>query len=107
VRAGAGAHFQVGIVAGIGWDAIAAALPVGAPVYVADARAEWAYWHVDWTNPATIVVSSEAHGASDAARLLATGAIGIPMQAGVESLNAGVAGSIILFEALRQRSMKD
>jgi tRNA G18 (ribose-2'-O)-methylase SpoU len=34
---------------------------------------------------------------------LATGRIAIPLRA-VESLNAGVAGSIILFEAARQRA---
>ncbi len=107
VRAGAGAHFQVGLAATAGWDAIRAALPAGAPVYLADARAERPYWEIDWRQPAALIVSSEAHGASEPARQLATGAICIPMQDRVESLNAGVAGSIILFEALRQRSTKD
>ena len=36
---------------------------------------------------------------------LAVRPISIPMRGGSESLNAAVAGSIILFEALRQRSL--
>jgi len=34
---------------------------------------------------------------------LATGRVSIPMQHGVESLNAAVAAAVILFEAQRQR----
>ncbi len=49
-----------------------------------------------------LVVGGEANGASPTARAEAT-AITIPMHAAVESLNAAIAGSIILFEASRQR----
>jgi TrmH family RNA methyltransferase len=48
------------------------------------------------------VVGGEAGGAGVAARAAAE-AIAIPMQSAVESLNAAVAGAIILFEAARQR----
>jgi len=47
-------------------------------------------------------VGGEAAGASAAAIDTAT-LISIPMYGSAESLNAGVAGSIILFEAARQR----
>jgi tRNA G18 (ribose-2'-O)-methylase SpoU len=53
-----------------------------------------------------LVLSSEAHGASEEAGALATGAVSIPI-AHVESLNVGVAGSVILFEAQRQRLTKN
>ncbi|HEU5315932.1 MAG TPA: TrmH family RNA methyltransferase, partial [Chloroflexota bacterium] len=72
--------------------------------YVADAGAQTCHWDVDWLAPAALIVSSEAHGPSAAARGLATQAIAIPMARGVESLNAAIAGSIILYEALRQRT---
>ena len=74
-------------------------------VYVADGAGAIPYTAVDWTRPATLIVGGEAHGASPAARQLAHQPIAIPMHNGVESLNAAVAGSIILFEAVRQRGM--
>jgi TrmH family RNA methyltransferase len=103
VRAGAGAHFQLRLTTGASWREIGAALPAGGSIFLAEAHAAQLYWEVDWTQPAALIVSNEAHGASAGARALATGTIAIPMASGVESLNAGVAGSIVLFEALRQR----
>jgi TrmH family RNA methyltransferase len=105
VRAAAGAHFGLALAAPRAWDEVGGTLEPGAPVYLADARADRRYWDVDWTASSSLIVSSEAHGASDAARRLATQTIGIPMAGGVESLNAGVAGSIILYEAARQRAL--
>jgi TrmH family RNA methyltransferase len=106
VRAGAGAHFRCAIAADLEWGTIRAHLPAGAQVLVADAGARRRYWEVDWTRPSVLVLSSEAHGASPEARELAIGTVGIPI-AHVESLNVGVAGSVILFEALRQRTLKE
>jgi TrmH family RNA methyltransferase len=58
----------------------------------------------DWTRPSALIVGSEAEGPSAAARATATAVVFIPMPGGSESLNAAVAGSVILFEAVRQRS---
>jgi TrmH family RNA methyltransferase len=102
VRAGTGAHFHYALATDLSWGTIRAHLPPGRAVLVADAAAEQRYWEVDWTQPSVLVLSSEAHGVSDEARTLATGAISIPITH-IESLNVGVAGSVILFEAQRQR----
>jgi TrmH family RNA methyltransferase len=72
-------------------------------VYVAEANGTLTYDEVDWRQAGVLLVGGEADGASVAGRLRADTAIRIPMANGVESLNAGVAGSIILFEAARQR----
>jgi TrmH family RNA methyltransferase len=48
------------------------------------------------------LVSNEAHGPSSEARARSV-AITIPMQGALESLNAAIAGAVILFEAARQR----
>ena len=77
-------------------------LGAGPNLYLAEAGAQLAYDRVDWRAPCVLVVGGEASGASAAARAAAT-EIAIPMASGVESLNAAVAGSIILFEAARQR----
>ena len=66
-----------------------------------------AYDQVDWTAPSAVVIGTEAHGLSAPVRAaLADGALAavrIPLAGGVESLNAAVAGSVMLYEAQRQR----
>jgi TrmH family RNA methyltransferase len=51
-----------------------------------------------------LIVGGEAEGASNPARVLANSVINIPMPGKIESLNAGVAGAILMFEVVRQRS---
>lgn len=104
VRAAMGAHFALPIRADLSWDMIADALATAAPIYAADVMATMPYYAADWRQPAALIIGSEAHGVSDAGLALATHQIGIPMLGRAESLNAGVAGSVILFEALRQRT---
>lgn len=103
-RAAMGAHFSLPIRAELDWDAIGFELSDSSLVYAADADASMPYYAADWKQPATLIVGNEAHGVSEAGLALTTHRINIPMVGRAESLNAGVAGSIILFEALRQRS---
>ncbi len=78
------------------------ALGVGKHLYLADMGGTRSYDHVDWTQPSALVVGGEANGASKQARETAT-IVNIPMLGSAESLNAGIAGAVILFEAARQR----
>jgi TrmH family RNA methyltransferase len=71
-------------------------------LYLADADATLAYDEVVWTGPVALVVGGEAAGAGVTARRQAQ-PVAIPMAGHVESLNAAVAGAVILFEAARQR----
>ena len=50
-----------------------------------------------------VLVGSEAHGLPDDALARCDRLVSIPMEGRVESLNAAVAGSVVLFEAARQR----
>jgi TrmH family RNA methyltransferase len=102
VRGAMGAHFRVPIVAEE-WEGITGRVR-GLDVRLASAGADTLYTHVDWTKPCALIVGGEAEGASEAASNLATGRVRIPLARGVESLNAGVAGSVILFEVVRQRN---
>jgi RNA methyltransferase, TrmH family len=61
------------------------------------------YDQVDLTGPTAIVVGSEAHGLADALRSQLDELVTIPMRPPVESLNVGMAGTLLCFEALRQR----
>ncbi len=71
--------------------------------WLAAGEAEQGYDTVEWSGGVAVIIGSEGHGASAWGRALATGGIRIPLAADVESLNAAVAGSVILFEARRQR----
>jgi RNA methyltransferase, TrmH family len=106
VRAGMGAHFRVPIIS-MTWEEIEqVGRSEGLKVYLADMDGV-SCWETDLRKPLMLIVGSEAEGASEAARKLVTQKISIPMSGWVESLNAGVAGSVLMFEALRQRSTFD
>ena len=102
MRAGMGAHFRTPLRVVEQWEAMAQWLEPALPLFVADAAGVRTYDEVDWTLPATLAVGGEAQGASEWVRAHAT-AINIPMERATESLNAAIAGSVILFEAARQR----
>lgn len=57
--------------------------------------------------PCAIFIGSEGAGLAPENERSADARIAIPMVAGVESLNAGVAASVILYEAARQRSQRE
>jgi RNA methyltransferase, TrmH family len=99
VRAAMGAHFRVPLRAMTSWDAIAGALSGWSRIYLADAAGDVDYGQADWTRPVALIVGGEAEGATPAARALATARVRIPMQGGVESLNAAMAATVLLFKA--------
>lgn len=100
VRAGMGAHFRLPIHA-LDWEAIRARTS-GLRLLLADMDG-LPCWESDLRPPLALIVGGEAEGASAPARHLATATVSIPMPGGVESLNAGVAGAVLMFEVVRQR----
>jgi len=102
VRAGAGVHFRLSL-AELDWPQVKARV-MGKAVRLAEQGHSAAYYQVDWRQPAALIVSNEGAGASREARALAAERVAVPMRGGAESLNVGVAASIILFEAARQRA---
>ena len=62
------------------------------------------YTTSDLKGPLGLVVGSEGSGVGRLVRERCDGALQLPMHGKIESLNAAVAGSIVLYEALRQRS---
>jgi 23S rRNA (guanosine2251-2'-O)-methyltransferase len=66
--------------------------------------AEQPYWSADLSGPVAIVVGSEGSGLGRLVRETCDVLVTIPMGDGsVQSLNASVAGSLVLYEAFRQR----
>lgn len=104
VRAGMGAHFRLPIVS-MGWEEIKrVSESASLRVMVADMEGE-SCWDVDLRQPLALIVGGEAEGASASARNLASQSIKIPMAGKAESLNAAVAGSVLMFEVMRQRAV--
>jgi len=103
LRSGMGAHFRLPIHS-MSWDEISNAVKK-IQVYAADMDGA-SCWETDLRQPVALIIGSEADGVSESARKLATGSISIPMTGGTESLNAGMAGSVLMFEVLRQRANK-
>ena len=76
------------------------------------------HYDVDWCKgPAALVIGSEGSGLSLEIRdslqhasespLMQIRAVHLPMRPGIESLNAAICGSVILFEYLRQQDQKE
>ncbi len=101
LRAGMGAHFRLPIRATT-WAEIGVLVAGGKlTVYLADMHGR-PCWETEFHHPLALIIGGEAEGATQPARELATERIAIPMAGSTESLNAAVAGSILMFEILRQ-----
>jgi len=102
LRASAGSLFRLPAVPGMAADlARAALMQARLDIYTAMPGAARQLQDVDFGRKCAIVVGSEGQGVSPMMRGIASD-ITIPTS-GVESLNAAVAASIILYEANRQR----
>lgn len=102
LRAGMGAQFRLPIRT-MTWNEIQAASRTAGLAVVLAAMDGEPCWDADLRGPLALIVGGEAEGAGEQARNVASRRIGIPMPGGMESLNAGSAGAILLFEAVRQR----
>ncbi|MCL1863598.1 MAG: RNA methyltransferase [Defluviitaleaceae bacterium] len=104
LRAAAGAVLRLPIVDNANpneiFDALAAA---SVPIFAAHPRGDALPYDTDMRRSLCLLVGNESRGISDAARAAAHALIRLPMTADTESLNASVAGSILLYEAVRQR----
>jgi TrmH family RNA methyltransferase len=102
LRAGMGAHFALNIVEGAdlesfigGYRGIAIALTTDG---------ENTLYDLDLHDPVAFVIGNEGAGLSEPIKAQASKRARIPMPGRMESLNAGVAGALCLFEAVRQRT---
>jgi TrmH family RNA methyltransferase len=101
LRAAMGAHFHLNIVEGAD---LAEFLRTYRGTSVAlSARGEASLYDLDLARPCAILVGNEGAGLTEALQGAAKVRARIPMPGRVESLNAATAGSICLFEAVRQR----
>jgi 23S rRNA (guanosine2251-2'-O)-methyltransferase len=71
-----------------------------------DSDGEKPYYENDFTVPTAVVVGSEGEGIRRLVREVCDLTVNIPMQGNVNSLNAAIAGAVVMFEVLKQREMK-
>lgn len=78
----------------------------GIRIYAAHLEGSQAYDCCDYRGPAAFCIGNEANGLSDELAAAADTRIRIPMAGRVESLNAAMAATVLMFEAARQRRAK-
>ena len=105
VRAAAGSLFRLPIVRDVSLsDAVEVLKEAGHRVLGADATSPRHVDEVDLGGRIAFVLGNEAWGVPAGASALLDETVGIRMPGPTESLNVAVAGSILLFEAVRRRS---
>lgn len=103
IRASLGCIFHLPACAAAGEDVRRWLQTEKIPCFAARVDADHTYADVDWTQPAAVVLGSEAEGLTD--RWSGTGVtpISLPMRGTVDSLNVSVTAAVLFFEAQRQR----
>lgn len=106
VRASAGSALRLPMLRGVTIATLLAQLRASKVAVVAAASQEHRAGRerVNFLGPAAIFIGSEGSGLPAEIIKTADATIAIPMTGHVESLNAGVAASILLYEAARQRN---
>jgi TrmH family RNA methyltransferase len=106
IRASQGAIFDLAVATATTDEAVGWLEGRGIAAFAADPGADLAYWEAPLAGPTAIVIGAEHAGLPDAWRRAAT-PVGIPMSgaAGADSLNASAAAAVLLFDAVRQRSL--
>ncbi len=106
VRSSAGAFFRAKVVERITpEDLLAFCRLHGLTIYRADAGRGVEYHRADLDRPLALLLGNESHGFRDE-DWQGMPTLRIPLSQGVESLNVGIAGAVILFEVLRQRCIR-
>jgi TrmH family RNA methyltransferase len=104
LRASAGSVFRLPVIASTEAEIFAALESRGIATLAAVATDGEPLTHHDLTRPTAIILGNEGAGIPPDILRRATARITIPTPGPVESLNAAIAGSILLYEASRQRA---
>jgi len=107
VRASAGSVFRLPVLS-VGEEEMLEQLRcAGVRVLATTAQGAQAAEQADLSGAVALVIGNEGNGVPADLAAMANGAITIPCPGPVESLNAAVAASVLLYEAARQRAAKN
>jgi TrmH family RNA methyltransferase len=101
LRAGMGAHFSLSIFEGV--DLVETARVFPGKVVALDPAGEKSIFEANLVPPVALVIGNEGAGLSAVLDSVADERVCIPMPGWKESLNAGAAATVGLFEIVRQR----
>ncbi len=104
VRASAGSVFRLPLLAASEQECFAKLLDAGVKIWSTTVRGAQPADLVDLAGPVALLIGNEGNGVSDYLTTKTSGCLTIPCPGPVESLNASVAASVLLYEASRQRS---
>jgi TrmH family RNA methyltransferase len=104
LRASAGSALRIPLLRGIAIPVLLAQLKVAGLTIIAATSRTDDVQKVDWSAPVAILIGSEGAGLPAEMLRTADATVAIPMSEEVESLNAGVAASLLLYEAAKQRA---
>lgn len=104
VRASAGSVFRVPLLAVSERECFERLLGAGVKILITTVQAAQPVELVDLASPVALIIGNEGNGVSDDLAAKAYARITIPCPGPVESLNAAVAASVLLYEAARQRA---
>ncbi len=106
LRASAGSALRLPVLRGMAIPVLLAQLKMAkVKIYAASSAFRNNGAKADLREPAAIFVGNESSGVPAEVERVADAIISISMAAAVESLNAGVAASLVLYEAARQRTL--
>lgn len=103
VRASAGSVFRLPVFAASAGETFARLRAAGMRILTTAADAATAAQDSDLTAPSALLIGNEGAGVPSDLAAQADAAIAIPCPGPVESLNAAIAASVLLYEAARQR----
>jgi TrmH family RNA methyltransferase len=104
VRASAGSLFRLPLITAAPEDAFAKLRVAGVRIWTTALREAVTAPAADLARPSAILIGNEGNGVPAAIATQADAALTIPCPGPVESLNAAIAASILLYEASRQRA---
>ncbi len=106
VRASAGSVFRVPVIASDPEQMIEQFREFQVSLWTTALNEATSISNVDFTAPVAVLIGNEGNGVPDELAAKADGALTIPCPGPVESLNAAVAASVLLYEAAQQRTSK-
>lgn len=108
IRSTMGSIFRVPFVYVSDWKAAVETIKSrGIRLYAAHLKGTGSYEEEDYRKPTGFLIGNEANGLTEETADLADCYVKIPMAGQVESLNAAIAASVLMFETARQRRQKD
>lgn len=104
VRASMGSFFNINVVTNVSYDMLKEYKEMGFSLFGGALSTDAIdYREADFKKPSIIIVGNEANGISEEVLKLCR-CVKIPILGKAESLNAGVAASVLMYELVRQRS---